>query len=67
VAQVASRNAFMGTSDGQVMPYEFGEYGGAWMEPINSALNAVLLGEMDVDAAPEEAQGKLDRLTGHDG
>ena len=67
VAQVASRNAFLGTSDGQVMPYEFGAYGGAWMEPINSALNAVLLGEMDVDAALEDAQGKLDRLTGHEG
>lgn len=66
-AQVASRNAFAGTSDGQVMPYDFGEYGGAWMEPINSALNAVLLGEQSVDEALDEAQGKLDRLTGHSG
>ena len=67
VAQVASRNAFEGTSDGAVMPYEFGPYGGAWMEPINSALNAVLLGEQDVDAALADAQAALDRLTGHDG
>ena len=67
VAQVASRNAFMGTSDGAVMPYEFGEYGGAWMEPINSALNAVLLGEQTVDEALAEAQEQLDRLTGHGG
>ena len=67
VAQVASRNAFEGTSDGAVMPYEFGEYGGAWMEPINSALNAVLLGEQGIDEALADAQAQLDRLTGHDG
>ena len=67
VAQVASRHAFEGTRDEAVTPYYFGEYGGAWMEPINSALNAVLLDELDVEAALEEAQEKLDRLTGHDG
>ena len=67
VAQVASRNAFEGTSDGAVLPYEFAEYGGAWMEPINSALNAVLLGEQGVDEALADAQAALDRLTGHDG
>lgn len=66
-AQVASRNAFTGTSDGRVMPYDFGSYGGAWMEPINSALNAVLLGERSVDEALAEAQAQLDRLTGHAG
>ena len=67
VAQVASRNAFEGTRDEAVTPYYFGEYGGAWMEPINSALNAVLLGEQDADEALGEAQDKLDRLTGHGG
>ena len=67
VAQVASRNAFEGTRDEAVTPYYFGEYGGAWMEPINSALNAVLLGEQDADEALDEAQQKLDRLTGHGG
>ena len=64
-AQVASRMVFDGQSDGNVQPYYFGSYGGAWMEPINSALNAVLLGESDVDTAIAEAQAKLDQLTGN--
>jgi multiple sugar transport system substrate-binding protein len=61
-AQVASRVVFEGASDGNVMPYYFGSYGGAWMEPINSALNAVMLGEQDVDTALADAQAKLDTL-----
>jgi multiple sugar transport system substrate-binding protein len=61
-AQVASRMVFEGATDGNVMPYYFGKYGGAWMDPINSALNAVMLGEQDVDTALAEAQAKLDTL-----
>ncbi|MGL5012390.1 MAG: hypothetical protein ACRC6I_21180, partial [Paracoccaceae bacterium] len=61
-AQVASNMVFQGQSDGNVMPYYFGSYGGAWMEPVNSAINAVLLGESDVDTAIAEAQAKLDQL-----
>ncbi len=64
-AAVASRMVFDGQSDGNVQPYYFGPYGGAWMEPINSAINSVLLGESDVDTALAEAQAKLDQLTGH--
>ena len=63
-AQVASRMAFEGLGDAELEPYYFGEHGGAWMEPINSALNAVLLGESSVDEALEAAQAELDRLTG---
>lgn len=55
---------FRGASDGFVYPFKFREHGGAWMEPINNALTAVLLGEMDVDTALREAQQRLDRLTG---
>lgn len=55
---------FQGASDGYVVPFKFREYGGAWMEPINDALIAVLLGEMDADTALREAQQRLDRLTG---
>jgi multiple sugar transport system substrate-binding protein len=61
-ANVANKIVFDGASDGNVMPYAFGTYGGAWMEPINSALNAVILGEKDVDAAIAEAQAALDTL-----
>jgi multiple sugar transport system substrate-binding protein len=64
-AAVASRMVFDGQSDGNVQPYYFGSYGGAWMEPINSAINSVLLGESDVDTAIAEAQVKLDQLTGN--
>jgi multiple sugar transport system substrate-binding protein len=59
---VASKIVFDGAGDGAVMPYYFGAYGGAWMEPINSAINAVILGEQDVDTALAEAQAKLDAL-----
>lgn len=62
---VASRTVFNGASDGNVLPYYFGAHGGAWMEPINSAINAVILGETDVDTALAEAQARLDVLTGH--
>jgi multiple sugar transport system substrate-binding protein len=61
-AAKASKVVFDGAGDGNVQPYYFGAYGGAWMEPINSALNSVLLGEAEVDAAIAEAQGKLDAL-----
>ena len=63
--QVASRIVFEGAEGDAVDPYYFGDYGGAWMDPINSAINAVILGESDVDTALEEAQTALDRLTGH--
>src|SRR5690606_34877272 len=55
---------FRGASDGFVHPFKFLGYGGAWMEPINDALSAVLLGEQDADTALAEAQRRLDLLTG---
>lgn len=60
VANIANSIVFAGASDGNVMPYYFGSYGGAWMEPINSALNSVMLGEADIDTAIAEAQAKYD-------
>ncbi|REJ31654.1 MAG: ABC transporter substrate-binding protein, partial [Bacillota bacterium] len=47
-----------------VYPFKFLHYGGDWMAPINDALGAVLLGELDADAALAEAQQRLDALTG---
>jgi multiple sugar transport system substrate-binding protein len=61
-AAMASRIVFEGAEGGAVMPYYFGEYGGAWMEPINSAINAVILEQADVDTALAEAQERLDQL-----
>lgn len=55
---------FKGASDGFVYPFKFLHYGGDWMAPINDALGAVLLGELDADAALAEAQQRLDALTG---
>lgn len=55
---------FKGADDGFVHPFKFLSYGGDWMQPINDALSAVLLGERDADAALAEAQEALDRLTG---
>jgi len=60
--QEANRMVFRGASEGNVQPYFFGSLGGAWLEPINSALNSVMLGEADVDAAISDAQARLDTL-----
>jgi len=60
--QVANLMVFRGASDGNVLPYFFGDLGGAWMEPINSALNSVMLGEADIDTAISEAQARFDVL-----
>jgi len=60
--QKANLAVFQGASDGNVLPFFFGELGGAWMEPINSALNSVLLGEADIDTALAEAQSRFEEL-----
>ncbi len=60
--QIANRMVFRGASEGNVKPYFFGDLGGAWLEPVNSALNAVLLGESDVETALSEAQAQYDAL-----
>ncbi len=58
------RVIFEGASDGNVLPYKFGSYGGDWEAIVNDALSAVLLGERSVDEALAEAQVRLDSLTG---
>ena len=60
--QTANRVVFAGLQDGNVEPFFFGDLGGAWMEPINTALNAVLTGETDVDTAIAAAQAKFDAM-----
>lgn len=60
--QTANRVVFEGLQDGNVEPFFFGDLGGAWMEPINTALNAVLTGETDVDTALAAAQAKFDGM-----
>ena len=60
--QTVNRVVFAGLSDGNVEPFFFGDLGGAWMEPINTALNSVLTGEADVDTAIAAAQAKYDAM-----
>ncbi|MBL8596954.1 MAG: extracellular solute-binding protein [Devosia sp.] len=60
--QTVNRVVFAGLSDGNVEPFFFGDLGGAWMEPINTALNSVLTGEADVDTALAAAQAKFDGM-----
>ncbi len=62
--QKANLAVFRGATDGNVLPFFFGELGGAWMEPINSALNSVLLGEADIDTAIAQAQSRFEELQG---
>ncbi|MFP4364188.1 MAG: ABC transporter substrate-binding protein [Spirochaetia bacterium] len=57
----ANKIVFMGASEGNVLPYFFHEYGGTWMEPINSALNEVFSGQTEVNSALETAQQRLER------
>lgn len=60
--QMTSRVILEGLSDDHVMPYFFGKVGGSWMQPINAALNSVILGETDADTALASAQSALDRM-----
>lgn len=60
--QIASRVVLEGLSDDHVMPYFFGDVGGSWMQPINAALNSVILGEEDANTALLSAQSAFDRM-----
>ncbi|WEX74368.1 extracellular solute-binding protein [Sinorhizobium numidicum] len=60
--QKSSRVVFDGLSDDHVMPYFFGDIGGSWMQPINAAINSVMLGETDVNSALAAAQARVDQL-----
>lgn len=58
-----AETVYQSVSDGYVMSYEFKDLGTAWSQPINEALNAVLLGQSDVEAALLGAQKKYNRMT----
>jgi multiple sugar transport system substrate-binding protein len=60
--QMANKVVFEGLQDEGVQPFFFGDLGGAWMEPINTALNSVILGEQTVDEAIAAAQARFDEL-----
>lgn len=60
--QMANNVVFHGLEDENVEPFFFGSLGGAWMEPINTALNAVITGEQTVDEALAAAQARYDEL-----
>ena len=53
---------FKGASDGYVLPFAFGKYGGEWMDPINQALTAVMTGESTVEEALQDAQKRLEAV-----
>ena len=60
-----ARTSLNAAQQENVLPYKFGAYGPRWQEIIDSATNAVLLGEKTVDEALADAQGAFDTLTGH--
>lgn len=59
-----SKKVFDGAKDGYVMPFSFGSYGQAWMQPINEALSSVLMDQMTIDEAIKSAQIKYNGLKG---
>lgn len=60
----ANHVVFLGASDGNVLPYSFGTYGGDWMQPIDQALAAVMSKQATVEEALQQAQAQLDALMG---
>ena len=58
---LANLTVFESASDGYVYPFEFREYGGEWMDPINTALNEVMTGQKTLEEALEEAQERMER------
>lgn len=58
----ANYTVFLGASDGNVLPYSFGIYGGDWMQPIDQALSAVLSKQSTWQDALQEAQTRLDAV-----
>lgn len=57
-----AKTIFESSQEGHVLPYAFGEYGKQWEEPIKVALTAVMLNQLTVEEAIEEAQQKYDRM-----
>lgn len=58
----ANLTVFLGASDGNVLPFSFGVYGGDWMSPIDQALSAVMSKQNTVEEALSEAQIRLDAV-----
>lgn len=58
-----AKQVFDGALKGNVEPFAFGDYGTAWMTPINEALNSVLLGQMSQKEAIKMAQERYNALT----
>lgn len=58
----ANAVVFAGASDGYVLSFAFGKYGGEWMDPINQALTAVMTGESTVEEALADAQKRLEAV-----
>lgn len=57
-----ARIVFQGASDGYVYGYNFGQYGGDWMNPVNAALQAVMSGKATTDEALKKAQTDLNAV-----
>ncbi|WP_295894059.1 extracellular solute-binding protein [uncultured Vibrio sp.] len=58
-----AKQVFDGALNGHVESFAFGDYGTAWMTPINEALNSVLLGQMSQKEAIKMAQERYNALT----
>ncbi|MDA3812063.1 MAG: extracellular solute-binding protein [Spirochaetaceae bacterium] len=59
----ANKIVFKGASMGNVLGFQFGEYGTRWMEPVNSALTQVASGDVSVDEALATAQEAINQLS----
>lgn len=60
--QRANAAVFAGASDGNVTPFFFGDLGGEFMSPINTAIGQVVSGEASVDDALAAAQTRFEQL-----
>ncbi|MCF8009303.1 MAG: ABC transporter substrate-binding protein [Halanaerobiales bacterium] len=56
----ANKVVFEGASNGHVKPFSFRDYGGEWMEPVNTALNEVMSGQATLEEALKQAQERLE-------
>lgn len=57
-----AKTVFESANTGIILPYSFRNYGAAWMDPINEALSAVMLGQSTVEQAIATAQAKYDDM-----
>ncbi len=58
----ANAVVFRGSSDGNVLGFQFGSVGTDWMSPINTALVSIMTGQASVGDALAAAQRDLDAL-----